>query len=201
MRTAGYPVTGVGDASDHRIAAYYAVPRDVATIKAAIYDLGPIVLSTPWYRSWFRPAAGVLPRPDTQVGGHAIVAYGWDARGLRLRNSWGTDWGVAGDCWMPEYLVPHLSGAWKAVDAIEHPIAWAHTVDVLARPSLNVRKAPSTAAAKVASVPYGRDVATTRLEKYGGRYGVNGVARTDWLEVKVGTRSGWVARGYTRLVK
>ena len=25
MRTAGYPVTGVGDPSDHRIAAYYAV--------------------------------------------------------------------------------------------------------------------------------------------------------------------------------
>jgi hypothetical protein len=89
MRTAGYPVAGSGDAGKHRIAAYYAVPRDLATIKAAIYDLGPVVISTPWYRSWFRPAAGVLPRPDTQVGGHAIVAYGWDARGLRLRNSWG----------------------------------------------------------------------------------------------------------------
>jgi hypothetical protein len=30
---------------------------------------------------------------------------------------------------------------------------------------------------------------------------VNGVVRTDWLEVKVGSRSGWVARGYTRLVR
>jgi hypothetical protein len=30
---------------------------------------------------------------------------------------------------------------------------------------------------------------------------VNGVTRTDWLEVKAGTRRGWVARGYTRLVK
>ena len=30
---------------------------------------------------------------------------------------------------------------------------------------------------------------------------MNGAARTDWLEVKVGTRTGWVARGYTRLVK
>jgi hypothetical protein len=42
---------------------------------------------------------------------------------------------------------------------------------------------------------------TLRLEKYGGKYMVNGVARTDWLEVKVGTRTGWVARGYTRLVR
>lgn len=62
---------------------------------------------------------------------------------------------------MPSYLVPHLSGAWKAVDAIEHPITWAHTVDVIARPSLNVRRAPTTAAARVASLPHGRDVATT----------------------------------------
>jgi len=201
MRTAGYPVVGVGDPAHHRIAAYYAVPSDLATIKAAIHDLGPLVVSTPWYRSWFRPAAGVLPRPDTLVGGHAIVAYGWDVRGLRLRNSWGSDWGVGGDCWMPASFVPHLSGAWKAVDAIEHPIAWAHTVDVTARPSLNVRRAPTTAAAKVASLPHGRDVATSRLEKYGGKYAVNGTTRTDWLEVKAGARTGWVARGYTRLVR
>ena len=89
MRAVGYPVAGSGDAGHHRIAAYYAVPRDLATIKAAIHDLGPVVVSTPWYQSWFRPAAGVLPGPDAQVGGHAIVAYGWDLRGLRLRNSLG----------------------------------------------------------------------------------------------------------------
>jgi hypothetical protein len=201
MRSAGYPVAGSGDPTHHRIAAYYAVPRDAATVKAAIHDLGPIVLSTPWYRSWFHPVAGVLPRPDTQVGGHAIVAYGWDQRGLRLRNSWGADWGVGGDCWMPDPFVAQISGAWKAVDAIEHPIPYAHTVDVLARPSLNVRTAPTTAAARVASLPYGRDLATTRLEKYGGKYTVSGATRTDWLEVRAGGRTGWVARGYTRLVR
>ena len=190
-----------GDAAHHKIAAYYAVPRDLASIKAAIHDLGPIVVSTPWYQSWFRPAAGVLPRPDAQVGGHAIVAYGWDQRGLRLRNSWGSAWGVGGDCWMPDDLVPRINGAWKAVDAIEHPIPYAHTVDVTARPSLNVRRAPTTAAAKVASLAHGRDVVTLRLEKYGGKYSVNGAVRTDWLEVRVGTRTGWVARGYTRLLK
>ena len=139
MRSTGYPVAGVGDPVHHRIAAYYAVPRDAAAVNAAIYDLGPVVVSTPWYRSWFRPVAGVLPKPDTVAGGHAIVAYGWDQRGLRLRNSWGSAWGVGGDCWMPESFVPQISGAWKAVDAIGHPIPYPHTVDVLARPSLNVR--------------------------------------------------------------
>jgi hypothetical protein len=201
MRRYGYPVVASGDAGSHKIAAYYAVPRDLATIKAAIFDLGPIVVSTTWYRSWFHPVNGVLPAADTAVGGHAIVAYGWDAKGLRLRNSWGPRWSVAGDCWMPAPLVPHLKGAWKAVDIIEHPIPYAHTVDVTARPSLNVRKAPTTAAAKIASLAHGRDVVTLRLEKYGGRYTVNGVVRTDWLEVRVGARTGWVARGYTRQLK
>ncbi len=69
MRTAGYPVTGSGDPGHHRIAAYYTVPRDLAAIKAAIHDLGPIVVSTPWYRSWFHPIAGVLPKPDTWSAG------------------------------------------------------------------------------------------------------------------------------------
>jgi len=201
MRRFGYPVVASGNAASHKIAAYYAVPRDLATIKAAIFDLGPIVVSTTWYRSWFHPANGVLPAADTAVGGHAIVAYGWDARGLRLRNSWGAHWSVSGDCWMPAYVVPHLAGAWKAVDAIEHPIPYAHTVEVLARPSLNVRQTPTTAAARVASLPYGRDVTTTRLEKYGGKYPVNGAVRTGWLGVKAGTRTGWIARGYTRLAR
>ena len=55
MRRYGYPVVASGDAGSHKIAAYYAVPHDLATIKAAILDLGPIVVSTTWYRSWFHP--------------------------------------------------------------------------------------------------------------------------------------------------
>jgi hypothetical protein len=194
MRSAGYPVVGVGDPAHHKIAAYYVVPLDLATIKAAIHDLGPVVVSTPWYRSWFHPRAdGVLPEPDTLVGGHAIVAYGWDGRGLRLRNSWGGTWGVGGDCWMPESFVAHLNGAWKAVDAIEHPIAWGHTVEARALPSLNLRGAPTTTAAKLASLVRGTRVPTLRLEKYGGKYKVNGAARTDWLEVRTGAGTGWIA--------
>lgn len=204
MKDYGYPPIGNAAAANvHRIAAFYSVPWNMAELKAAIYDLGPIVIATAWYRSWFRPSsAGVLPAADVSVGGHAIVAYGWDAKGLRLRNSWGADWGVSGDCWMQPYQLASLHGAYKAVDQVVHPIAYAHTIDVLARPSLNVRKSPSTAATKIASLAYGRDVATTRLEKYGGKYVANGVARTDWLEVKLSaTRRGWVARGFTRLLK
>jgi hypothetical protein len=203
LRGYGYPVVSLDREGQHRIAAYYAVPPTFDAIRSAIVDFGPVGISSTWYRSWFHPVAGVLPPPATMVGRHFFVGYGWDGDRIRARNSWGTDWGLAGDFLLPrEYLnADGTTGAWKTVDVIEHPVAYVHVVDVTARPSLNVRRAPTRAAAKVASLAHGRDVVTTRLEKYGGRYTVNGAARTDWLEVKAGARTGWIARGYTRLLK
>ncbi len=86
----GYPPQGHPDrAASHRIAAYYAVPVARADLCAAILSFGPMVIGTPWASSWFHPVNGVLPAFDRTVGGHAILAVGWDATGLRLRNSWG----------------------------------------------------------------------------------------------------------------
>ena len=106
----GYPP----DEANHKISAYFAVPMVQAEIQAAIMAFGPVVLGMTWYNSWFMPVAGVLPKPDTRAGGHAILAIGWDSRGLRLRNSWGNRWGIAGDCYLPWSMV--AGEAWKAVD-------------------------------------------------------------------------------------
>ena len=201
MRTTGYPVVRTGDPAHHRIAAYYAVPAEFGAMHQAIVDLGPIVVSTPWYRSWFHPVAGVLPEPDVEVGGHAIAAYGWDARGLLLRNSWGSGWGMSGDCILPAVYIARTRGAWKSADVIDHPLTYSHVVAVTASPSLRVRTRPTVAAPQVASAPRGRQLPTHQLERYGGRYTATGKARTDWLQVTSGGHVGWVARGYTRLVK
>jgi hypothetical protein len=120
LLTTGYPVVSIGQASRHRIAAYYVVPRTAEAIKAAILDLGPVVLSTPWHQSWFSPVAGVLPPPGPVISNHAIVAYGWDDRGIRLRNSWGAAWSIGGDCWMPEAYLPDVDAVWKTADVIDH---------------------------------------------------------------------------------
>lgn len=50
--------------------------------------------------------SGVLPMPrdsESVVGGHAVWAWGWDdsRAAFRIRNSWGDDWGIHGDFWMP----------------------------------------------------------------------------------------------------
>ena len=126
--SAGYPPAGHPEqAASHRIAAYYSVPLTQADLCAAIASFGPVVIGTPWASSWFHPEAdGTLPPFDRAVGGHAILAVGWDATGLRLRNSWGADWGQAGEATLPWTQLHYVREAWKAVDRIEpRPVtAW-----------------------------------------------------------------------------
>lgn len=74
---------------------------------------------------------GKLPYPtagEKIVGGHAIVAVGYDDKmkiknanpgavettgALLIRNSWGTGWGVAGYGWLPyEYVLQGLATDW-----------------------------------------------------------------------------------------
>lgn len=124
MLTAGYPPVS-GAATDHRIAAFYAVPVAAIDIQSAIMSFGPVLLVTPWYNSWFRPVNGVLPAPDTQVGSHEFYVLGWDARGLRCRNSWGSLWGLGGDFILPWSMLHLAYEAWKSVDAIVVvPVTW-----------------------------------------------------------------------------
>lgn len=67
---------------------------------------GPVVLGINWYSSFRSPDhEGIIkisPTADVS-GGHAILWRGVDTkRGLaRLSNSWGDDWGISGDCFIP----------------------------------------------------------------------------------------------------
>jgi len=121
---AGYPVVGVGDPGHHRIAGYYAIPKAQNTLMQAVHDFGPLLVSTPWYHSWFHPVGTggnvKLPPPDYSVGGHAIQATGYNPTGLVLRNSWGTSWGYHGSVTMPwAYVLHSVWEVWKALDVID----------------------------------------------------------------------------------
>jgi hypothetical protein len=67
---------------------------------------GPVVLGVNWYDSFDKPnAEGIVtiaPRARVE-GGHAILCRGVDTkRGLaHLSNSWGDDWAISGDCFIP----------------------------------------------------------------------------------------------------
>lgn len=127
MLKVGYPVVSSGQAALHKIKAYYAASLAHTAIKQALMQFGPLVVGTHWASSWSRPSAatGQVPPPSGTVNGHAILCIGWqDGLGFRFRNSWGTRWGKAGDCYIPARYLSTVAGgeigafeAWKALDA------------------------------------------------------------------------------------
>lgn len=125
LRTLGAaPVGQPAKAPLYRIAAYYAVPLDLASLKTALVQFGPLTLGGAWYESWFRPVNGILPRPSGGiVGGHEVLLFGWDdavgGGSLLFRNSWNRRWGVNGNAYAPvRHYLPALWEGWKAVDMI-----------------------------------------------------------------------------------
>lgn len=85
-------------------------------VMSTLSGLGPVILGIPWLDSMFdtRPS-GLLDVTGREVGGHALLARGLtlkkrlkgEAPGplIRLRNSWGPDWGYGGDAFIrPEDL-------------------------------------------------------------------------------------------------
>lgn len=73
---------------------------------------GPVVVGIPWYESMFQPRpSGLVEVTPGGGGGHAILVRGVSLKArlqgeggpmavVRLRNSWGRDWGVDGDCYV-----------------------------------------------------------------------------------------------------
>ncbi|MCL7427128.1 hypothetical protein [Streptomyces sp. YS415] len=73
---------------------------------------GPVVIGVKWHDSMMEPAPnGLLEVSEGGSGGHAILVRGVSLRArlgghngtmpvVRLRNSWGRDWGVDGDCYL-----------------------------------------------------------------------------------------------------
>jgi hypothetical protein len=68
-------------------------------VALAISYLGPVVLGIPWYAGMYKPnSSGVIRPTGSLVGGHCILAVGYDATAVtfRLHNSWGRSWGQDG---------------------------------------------------------------------------------------------------------
>jgi C1A family cysteine protease len=115
-------------------------------IKSFISKRHPLAFGFSVYNSISQVSSnGLIPYPDirrdTVVGGHAVMAVGYDdykdnvgggANGaLLIRNSWGTDWGQNGYGWLPyKYVHDGLTEDWW----ILYREPWSEAATVLALP-------------------------------------------------------------------
>lgn len=133
-------VEAMQDAKNYRIGAYARI-QTIPELKQAIFQQGPVLAALMVMESianvgsdGFVPAPGDV-RNDRFLGGHAMCVVGWDdnlSNGkhigyFRVRNSWGTDWGDNGYCWVPyDYFtwrdadmgMPLWMESWSSVDVI-----------------------------------------------------------------------------------
>jgi C1A family cysteine protease len=113
--------TAFKDAEIRKISAYARVPQDLVVIKQTLSSGYPIVFGFivyPQFESQEMANTGFLrmPRPgERNKGGHAVLAIGYDDQMpcldwegkqvcsgcVKVRNSWGPDWGIKGNFWMP----------------------------------------------------------------------------------------------------
>jgi C1A family cysteine protease len=102
------------EALKHQVVAYKRVARDLTQMRGCLASGYPFVFGFTVYDSFESAAVaknGVLNMPgggEKVVGGHAVLAVGYDdaAQRFRVRNSWGAGWGQKGYFIIPySYLI------------------------------------------------------------------------------------------------
>ena len=92
------------DARKHPVLLYQRLTQAESQLKGCLASGYPFVLGITVYESFETEAVaktGKVPMPkpkEKQLGGHAILAVGYDDRQRRftIRNSWGAGWGMKG---------------------------------------------------------------------------------------------------------
>lgn len=98
------------DAIQYEALSYERVGASALEIKQALAAGHPVIIGLSLYESFESDAVaatGFVPMPlpgERLVGGHCMYAVGAGQKPgtITLRNSWDTDWGDLGDCYIPE---------------------------------------------------------------------------------------------------
>lgn len=99
-----------------RISSYYRVKTE-NDIKTALRLSYPIVIGIKWY-SDMKVINGILTTKQTLYkGAHCMLLYGWNEKGWKVLNSWGSTWGNKGTCIIPYNM--NIQEAWAVVDNIK----------------------------------------------------------------------------------
>jgi C1A family cysteine protease len=100
----------IADAAQFKISTYHRV-TSVSALQSALVSGLPVAIGFIVYESFESKQvaeAGIVPFPksyERQLGGHAVLVVGYKQINNKLhfiiRNSWGTEWGDKGYCYMP----------------------------------------------------------------------------------------------------
>ncbi len=127
------PAVAFQDAARHQVLAYHRVSRILNQFKGCLAAGFAFVFGFTVYAGFESAAVAhsghaSMPQPgEPAVGGHAVVAVGYDDahRQFIARNSWGSGWGMHGYFTIPyEYLMePNLSDDFWTIQIVEAPAA------------------------------------------------------------------------------
>lgn len=106
------------EAHPYRISSFYAV-SGIEGIKNAIYNLGGVIAVFTAYDCLYSPdETGLIHYQQSPVnyGNHAMTIVGWTDTCWIVLNSWGSNWGKDGLCYIP-FDYP-IAEAWAVIDEI-----------------------------------------------------------------------------------
>lgn len=107
------------EALSRRITEYRLI-TDVQAMVQALSDNQPVVFGVTIYPDfmWLNVVNDVVSMPgenEPDIGAHAMCAIGYDLdkKLFLVKNSFGTEWGNQGYCWIPfEYIEQYQSEVW-----------------------------------------------------------------------------------------
>ena len=114
-------------------------------IQRSLASGSPVALGMPVFRDFMYLRTHTLYSTvtGTNLGGHMVAAYGYDAQGVYIRNSWGAGWGNGGDAHLSWSFVTKAATGGYAVNGITTPavpVPMAPTVGALSA----LKAAPGT---------------------------------------------------------
>jgi hypothetical protein len=102
---------------------FYIDPNNINDMKSAIITFGYVHIGVILYDNFDTQLSEsgqvIIPdkSKDKEIGGHAMIIYGWDRYGNWLvRNTWGTEWGNKGNIKIP--MMYPIYEAWGIFDGV-----------------------------------------------------------------------------------